>query len=1015
MAFNKNKVMDSARKYVEKGQVDRAIKEYLRVVREDPKDVRVWLKIGDLYAKKGAKQDATETYLKVAKFYSEQGFYLKAVAVYKQILKLDSRLVEVNLKLAELYRQLGLLSDAMQHFEMVAAHFHREGKTTEALATVRQLVDLDPENVATRIKLAELYSKGDMVEEAVKEFAQACDYLRSHGRQDDFIKVAERLLWHKPDNQDLNRELATLYLRRNDARRALQKLQVCFKANSRDVETLALLAQAFQALDQKAKTVSVLKELARVLIENGQKDQASEVHRKILAFVPDDPDSRAFLGEPSKVATPPPPEPVQAVGSNSSANPRNKRFDLTQGDLPPPRAPNRTGSMPLIREEQPFSDPELVIDEEESDEDFVAELSMDDDVNFNTGSVAGEMHSEEIVKILTETDVYVKYGLHQKAIDHLRRVFELDAQNAEARERLKEIYITQGREDDAITELMTLAEQAANSDPDRAEMYIAEILGIDGTHQPAFDLARRYRLEIHAGPQVEIVDESDAIEISAEELHTGGVTPIEDEEIDFGDIDFDSASSPDAPLTLDPADNYDQVSANPSASYATADGGSDGFEFDLDDIASDDGMAMDGLSMDFNESTDDDGGGTMEVSLDQVEDMVPLLDEDVGEELDFDSAVGQDYAQPSYEQPNYPPNDYAPVTVDQPPPLADPVAFDAQPIDDLAGFENDFSQGGAPTANSGSFGDPAYGVADDGGFVQNQEFELGADDFEEVVETDLVPPALLDQVAPPTVDQTVDSDFSAVEDSVSTADSSATSLEDDLDEADFFVTQSLFGEARDILHGLLGRYPNHPLVMAKLQDMDAMEMQQTGRAPSEAPQFDLSNDTQEANKPAVLLEKPVDDEDADTHYDLGLAYKEMGLNDEAIKAFEKIIHVSGREVQCHQMIGLCYREKGAFSEAVQKFKSGLHIASISDAEKLSLYYEIGLTYEALNDVSEALYYFEMVVKKDPGYRDVRSRVEALRRNNGASGGHQSFRAPPEDTDSAIDSLLAESDDDLLRG
>ena len=230
MAINKNKLMDAARKARDKGQVDKAIKEYLKIVREDPKDVRVWLKIGDLYAKKGAKNEATETYLKVAKFYGEQGFYLKAVAVYKQILKLDPRLVEVNLKLAELYRQLGLMSDAMQHFEMVAAFFHREGKTKEALATIRQLVDLDPENVATRIKLAELYSKEGMVDAAVTEFGHACDYLRKHNRQDDFIKVAERLLWHKPENLELNRELATLYLQRGDSRRALQKLQTCFKA-----------------------------------------------------------------------------------------------------------------------------------------------------------------------------------------------------------------------------------------------------------------------------------------------------------------------------------------------------------------------------------------------------------------------------------------------------------------------------------------------------------------------------------------------------------------------------------------------------------------------------------------------------------------------------------------------------------------------------------------------------------------------------------------------------------------
>src|SRR5690348_6559322 len=112
--------METARKLVEKNQIDKAVKEYLRIVHEDPKDVRVWLKIGDLYAKKGAKQDATDTYLKVARFYDDQGFYLKAVAVYKQILKLDPRLVDVILKLAELYRRLGQMSEAMQHYESVA-------------------------------------------------------------------------------------------------------------------------------------------------------------------------------------------------------------------------------------------------------------------------------------------------------------------------------------------------------------------------------------------------------------------------------------------------------------------------------------------------------------------------------------------------------------------------------------------------------------------------------------------------------------------------------------------------------------------------------------------------------------------------------------------------------------------------------------------------------------------------------------------------------------------------------
>src|SRR5262245_12545563 len=315
--------MEAAQKFVEKGQTDKAIKEYLKVVQEDPKDVRVWLKIGDLYAKKGAKQEATETYLKVAQFYSEQGFYLKAVAVYKQILKIDPRLVEVNMKLAELYRQLGLLSDAMQQYELVAAFYHREGRSREALATIRELAELDPENVATRIKLAELYSKENLPREAVAEFSKAADYLRSHNRMDDFIKVAERLVWHQPDNHAMNRELATLYLKRNDPRRALQKLQSCFKADPRDAETLTLLAEAFEALDQTAKPVSGGKELARTHAKTATPYKSQEVFRQILKPAPDDADARA------------------AVGSAGPARARGAAQPPTHPPIPPPPPPTR--------------------------------------------------------------------------------------------------------------------------------------------------------------------------------------------------------------------------------------------------------------------------------------------------------------------------------------------------------------------------------------------------------------------------------------------------------------------------------------------------------------------------------------------------------------------------------------------------------------------------------------------------------------------------------------------------
>ena len=154
-----------------------------------------------------------------------------------------------------------------------------------------------------------------------------------------------------------------------------------------------------------------------------------------------------------------------------------------------------------------------------------------------------------------------------------------------------------------------------------------------------------------------------------------------------------------------------------------------------------------------------------------------------------------------------------------------------------------------------------------------------------------------------------------------------------------------------------------------------------------------------------MLEKPVEDGDADTHYDLGLAYKEMGLWDEAIKAFEKVAQSSARAVQCRLMIGLCQREQGNPSEAVHHFKIGLHEGTITDREKQSLLYEIGVTYEALGDPREALYYLEMVVKRDPSFLDASDR--AARLHAAAAGSGHRPRQASDDPDGAIDSLLAD--------
>ena len=1131
--------MDAARKFVDKGQIDKAVKEYLRIVREDPKDVRVWLKIGDLYAKKGSKQEASETYLKVARFYQEQGFYLKAVAVYKQILKLDPRLVEVNLKLAELYRQLGLLSDAMQHFELVAAHFHRDGKTKEALATVRQLVDLDPENVATRIKLAELYSKEGMTTEAVAEFTAVCETLRKQNRQDDFIKVAERLLWHKPEMRELNRELASLYLRRNDPRRALQKLQICFKADPRDIETLGLLAQAFQALEQKSKTVSVLKELARVFHENKQKDKAEEVHRKILQFVPVDPESLAYLGDKAK--QPPPTTtqspaipksnpPLAAMASGAPGRPAPKINFTSEVEA---LRPQMTGAMPLVDEKalsDDFALPEYDDDEAQpGDGDFSADMAVDES-SYRGESSAAEVHSDEIAKILTETDVYLKYGLHQKAVEHLRRVFALDPENAEAREKLKEVYLAQGREDDAVAELMKLAEGALASDPERAEAYLREVLSIDGGHRGALELARRHRLDMTGGPHVEVIDGADDdIELDPDELGQGGVVPAAEDDIDFDDIDFGDMSKPNAigqatagavSRVESRADSFDGI--DPSL-FAASQGGvarvdlsqpargrtpqglrlgseppntpmpertrqvdpheiqalaemgeAEALEFEPDAVDMAAGSPPGGwggnhlsaavdAQLDDSLTDDIDEGVAAELSQSRGLPKAPLAPEfdEEDDELPFDPAAARAFdagvqrARRLSEGgeasvPTFDPAAAAAFDADRPAiprapspvaPAPAPTAYDRRSPSEFGyGATQDFDVDSLPVPEFGNTTDLANATIDQ-------------EDYEPIGDSAVV---AAEDVVPPHVEA---------------------SLEDDLDEADFYVSQAMYSEAVDLLRGVLERHPNHPLVIAKLRDAHAYASGGVTRSSSSAEIVDEAIEGEEAveqglggdelgevlppddgvvaqaggaydgsgatdaieldeieelglediaaepddgveaalggearalgrsKKQQVVLEKPVEDGDADTHYDLGLAYKEMGLWEEAIKAFNKVAEVRGREVQCRLMIGLCHREQGNHSESVHQFKLGLHEPSITDREKQSLFYEIGVSYESMGDPREALYYFEMVVKRDASYLDASERAARLR--NGAARGGGRGRQGPDDPDGAIDSLLAD--------
>jgi tetratricopeptide (TPR) repeat protein len=405
MAFDKNKIIAEATKLVQKGAYDKAIKTYEKVLAEDAKDVRVLLKIGELHQKKGDERAAADAFKRVADTYSEQGFFLKAVAVYKQIVKLDPEEVRVNERLAGLYQQLGLMSDAMSQYQLMAAAYERAGDAGRLVDVLKQMVELDPENIASSIKLGELYARSNDAGPALQHLRRAAEHLKKQNRAEEYLKVAERISQLQGDDSGLARELANTYLAKGDTKRALAKLQLCFKADPKDVETLTLLAQAFRDLGQTSKTASVYKELARVHEERGHGGEARATWRKVLELVPDDPDAGDALGSGAA----PQPTPVRASGPAMAFG----------GSAPARAAPPPGARAPAVIAPPP--------------------------PGFARPAAASATGADGIAKLLTEADVYVKYGLHEKAVDHLKRVLAIDAEHPDALDRLRDLHHLSGR------------------------------------------------------------------------------------------------------------------------------------------------------------------------------------------------------------------------------------------------------------------------------------------------------------------------------------------------------------------------------------------------------------------------------------------------------------------------------------------------------------------------------------------------------------------------------------------
>ena len=125
-------------------------------------------------------------------------------------------------------------------------------------------------------------------------------------------------------------------------------------------------------------------------------------------------------------------------------------------------------------------------------------------------------------------------------------------------------------------------------------------------------------------------------------------------------------------------------------------------------------------------------------------------------------------------------------------------------------------------------------------------------------------------------------------------------------------------------------------------------------------------------------------EDFETHYNMGTAYKEMDLMDEAIQEFQTSVGLvkpgdgSSRYLQCCNMLGHCFIHKGMPEAAVLWFKKGLQAPGHTEDEYQALRYELASAYEQLGDLKQAREFYTEVYGVDVSYREVAEKLSQLR-------------------------------------